>query len=246
MSAPVLEARGVALRFGGVQAADGVDVQIQARELFFIIGQNGAGKSTFLNLCTGYLRPQRGEILFQGRPITGLAPRAITRAGIARAFQHPQLFGQRSVGDNVRFAVAAHACGFWRPWRTLRAPDIETRAAALLETCALTAVAEAPAGRIAEGERKLLDVAMALALEPMLLLLDEPTSGVSHADKDALMTTLVQALRARSVTGVFVEHDMEVVSRFADRVGVWADGAMVANGAPDDVLKDPSVRSLVL
>ncbi len=246
MTVPLLEARGVELHFGGVQAAKDVNLQIFPGEFYFIIGQNGAGKSTFLNICTGYLRPQRGQILFQGRPITGLPSRVITRAGIARAFQHPQLFTRQSVFDNLRFAVAARGPGFWRPWRALNDPRFEARSQRLLELCGLEPVALQPVAKIAEGFRKLLDVALALALEPTLLLLDEPTSGVSSADKNAVMTTLAQALRDERVTAVFVEHDMEVVRRFADRVGVWANGQILTSGVPSDVLMDPHVMEFVL
>lgn len=246
MSKTLLEARHVKLQFGAVWAATDVNVTIEAGELFFIIGQNGAGKSTFLNLCTGYLEPQDGDILFRGQPITGLSPRAITRSGIARAFQHPQIFEQRTVLDNVRFAVAAHRPGFWRPWRSLAAPDIDSRARELLAACRLDHLSLLPAGKISEGERKLLDVVMALALEPALLLLDEPTSGVSHANKNTVMETIVEVLRRRAVTGVLVEHDMDVVARFADRVGVWAGGQIVAIGSADEILHDPEVKELVL
>lgn len=246
MNETLLEARHVELHFGAVWAATDVNVRIETGEFFFIIGQNGAGKSTFLNLCTGYLKPQGGEILFRGRPIAGLPPRTITRAGIARAFQHPQLFEQRSVLDNLRFAVAAHQPGFWRPWRSLAAPQIDARARELLADCGLEQLSSLPAGKIAEGERKLLDVAMALALEPVLLLLDEPTSGVSHANKHTVMTIIVEVLRRRAVTGVLVEHDMEVVARFADRVGVWAGGQIVAIGTAEEMLHDPTVKELVL
>ena len=246
MTPPLLEARGIGLHFDGVTAARDVSLQIEAGEFYFIIGQNGAGKSTFLNICTGYLRPQTGRILFKGRPITGLPPRIITRAGIARAFQHPQLFGQRSVLDNLRFAVAAHDPWFRRPWHALDHPRFDARARELLDLCDLAPVAAQPAAQISEGARKLLDVAMTLALEPALVLLDEPTSGVSTATKHDLMTTLTQALRARRATAVFVEHDMDVVERFADRVGVWADGAIVTSGDPQTVLNDPQVVEVVL
>lgn len=246
MTAPLLEARGIELHFGGVQAAKDVNLQIFPGEFYFIIGQNGAGKSTFLNICTGYLRPQRGQVLFQGRSITGLPPREITRAGIARAFQHPQLFTRQSVLDNLRFAAAARGPGFWQPWRALDDSDFEARSRHLLELCGLDSVALLPAAKVAEGFRKLLDVALALALQPTLVLLDEPTSGVSSADKHAIMTTLTRALRKERITAVFVEHDMEVVRRFADRVGVWENGQILTSGAPADVLEDPLVAELVL
>lgn len=243
--APLLETRGVAIQFGGVQAARNVSLDIYAGERFAIIGQNGAGKSTFLNLCTGYLKPVAGQVAFQGRDITGLPPRAITRLGIARAFQHPQLFGQHTVIDNLRFAVSTVG-RFWQPWTALRDRRYDVDAWDLLRLLGLQDMAHQRAMETSEGMSKLLDIAMALALRPQLLLMDEPTSGVSATEKFDIMDTLTKALRERSVTAVFVEHDMEVVRRYAHRVGVWVDGSILTTGKPEDVLNDPLVLESVL
>ena len=197
-------------------------------------------------MCTGYLRPERGEIRLGGRSIVGLTPRVITRLGVARAFQHPQLFPQRRVVDHLRFASVAGRPGFWNPFRSLDSPRPGRDVRDLVMFFGLAEMAELPVRAIPEGARKLLDVAMALALVPKLLLLDEPTSGVSSAEKVGLMTRLVAALRARGVSTVFVEHDMDVVARFADRVAVWVDGELFRLGGPEEVLADPEVKARVL
>ncbi|HUZ62431.1 MAG TPA: ATP-binding cassette domain-containing protein [Acetobacteraceae bacterium] len=243
---PVLEAEHLFLRFGGIRAVHDVSLAVAEGEILAIIGQNGAGKSTFLNMCTGYFRPQGGDIRLAGRSIIGLKPREITRLGVARAFQHPQLFPHRRVDDHIRFAHAAARGGFWSPFRPLESPQSAEEAAELLRFFDLGALAALPARSIPEGARKLLDVAMALALRPKLILLDEPTSGVSSSEKLDLMTRLVTVLRARRVSAVFVEHDMDVVARFADRVAVWVDGEVFRLSTPEKVLADPEVKARVL
>ena len=245
-SGPALEAEHLYLSFGGVQAVRDVSLTIEAGEVLAIIGQNGAGKSTFLNMCTGYLRPERGEIRIGGRSIIGLKPRAIARLGVARAFQHPQIFPQRRVVDHLRFASVAGMRDFWHPFRPLNSARSQRNVDELLTFFGLDEIAEQTLRDVPEGARKMIDVAMALALEPKLMLLDEPTSGVSSGEKISLMQRLVDALRARGVSAVFVEHDMDVVARFADRVAVWVDGELFRVGPPEQVLADPEVRERVL
>jgi branched-chain amino acid transport system ATP-binding protein len=240
MSAPLLSARGLRLAFGGVKAADGIDLDVMPGEFLAIIGPNGAGKTTFINMTTGYLRPQGGTISFDGEPILGLSPRAIVRRGIGRSFQLPQLFTEHTVIENAALALAAHA-GIWSPLAPLLAPGTRAKAEALLDRFGLGALAETRADALNEGARKLADIAMAVALEPRLLLMDEPTSGVAASEKMQVVETLVRVLRASGVTAVFVEHDMEVVARFADRVAVWSQGRIAALGPPDQVLNDPAV-----
>ena len=237
---PLLSARGLRLAFGGVKAADGIDLDVMPGEFLAIIGPNGAGKTTFINMTTGYLKPQAGSITYDGQPILGLSPRAIVRRGIGRSFQLPQLFTEHTVLENVTLAVAARA-GIWSPLAPLLRPRWRDEAVALLDRFGLRAVAEARADALNEGARKLADIAMAVALEPSLLLMDEPTSGVAAAEKMGVVETLVRVLRGAGVTAVFVEHDMEVVGRFADRVAVWSQGRIAALGPPETVLKDPAV-----
>jgi branched-chain amino acid transport system ATP-binding protein len=235
-----LSVRDLHLAFGGVRAADGIELDVAEGEFLAIIGPNGAGKTTFINMTTGYLRPTTGSIVFDGHSIVGLRPRRIVELGIARSFQLPQLFLEHTVIENVALAIAARG-GFWRPLRPLLSPDTVAEARDIIGRFGLAAMADRGAGTLNEGTRKLTDIAMAVALKPRLLLMDEPTSGVAAADKMEMVTTLARVLRDTGVTAVFVEHDMEVVARFADRVAVWSQGRISALGPPDVVLNDPNV-----
>ena len=241
----LLEARNLSLAFGGVKAADGIDLDVLRGEFLAIIGPNGAGKTTFINMTTGYLRPNAGTIAYEGEVISGLSPRAIVKRGIARSFQLPQLFTEHTVLENAALALAARD-GIWSPLRPLLRRRWRDEARALLDRFGLTPVADARADALNEGARKLADIAMAAALEPRLLLMDEPTSGVAASEKMAVVETLARVLRETGVTAVFVEHDMDVVERFADRVAVWSQGRIVALGPPDQVLADPEVQREVI
>jgi branched-chain amino acid transport system ATP-binding protein len=238
--APLLSARGLRLAFGGVKAADGIDLDVMPGEFLAIIGPNGAGKTTFINMSTGYLKPQAGTIEYDGQPIIGLSPRAIVRRGIGRSFQLPQLFTEHTVLENAALAIAAHA-GIWSPFTPLLRRSYHDQAMALLDRFGLAPVAQSRADALNEGARKLADIAMAVALQPRLVLMDEPTSGVAAAEKMGIVETLVRVLRDTGVTAVFVEHDMDVVARFADRVAVWSQGRIAALGPPQQVLTDPTV-----
>jgi branched-chain amino acid transport system ATP-binding protein len=242
---PLLSARGLRLAFGGVKAADGIDLDVMPGEFLAIIGPNGAGKTTFINMTTGYLRPQGGTITYEGAEITGRPPREIVRRGIARSFQLPQLFSEHTVEENAALAVAARE-GVWSPFRPLLRPAWREEARALLDRFGLLPVAAQRADALNEGTRKLADIAMAVALKPRLLLMDEPTSGVAASEKMAVVETLARVLRAAGVTAVFVEHDMDVVERFADRVAVWSQGRIAALGEPARILADPAVQREVI
>jgi branched-chain amino acid transport system ATP-binding protein len=245
MSEALLSARGLSLAFGGVKAADGIDLDVMRGEFLAIIGPNGAGKTTFINMTTGYLRPNAGTIAYEGRTITGMSPRAIVRLGIARSFQLPQLFLEHTVEQNVALAVASRH-GIWSPLRPLLRASHREEAADLLARFGLSGIAGSRADALNEGARKLADIAMAVALQPRLLLMDEPTSGVAASEKMAIVETLVAVLREAKVTAVFVEHDMDVVERFADRVAVWSQGRIAALGPPAQVLADPAVQREVI
>ena len=240
MSAPLLQAEDLHMSFGGIKAAEGISLTVNPGERLAIIGPNGAGKTTFINMTTGYLRPQRGRIRLDGRDITRRPPRAIARLGVARSFQIPQLFTEHTTLDNLLLAAAARDRS-WQPWRRLRALDARAEMLELLALVNLRDAADHVITELPEGMRKLIDIAMALALRPKLLLMDEPTSGVSSTEKFAIMDTLLHALERREVTAVFVEHDMEVVSKYAARVAVWNQGLIVADGPPAQVLSDPAV-----
>ncbi|KMO42680.1 ABC transporter ATP-binding protein [Methylobacterium tarhaniae] len=241
----LLSAKGLRLAFGGLKAADGIDLDVEAGEFLAIIGPNGAGKTTFINMTTGYLKPQGGTIAFEGRPILGLSPRRIVGLGVARSFQLPQLFTEHTVLQNVALAVAARE-GVWSVLNPLLRPRFRDEASELISRFGLTRIAEVRADALNEGARKLVDIAMAVALRPRLLLMDEPTSGVAAAEKMAIVETLVRVLREARVTAVFVEHDMEVVGRFADRVAVWGQGRIAALGPPGQILNDPEVQRTVI
>lgn len=245
MSQPLLKAENLQISFHGVKAADGVNLEINEGEFLAIIGPNGSGKTTLLNLCTGYLKPTAGEVYLDGRPITRLSPRAIAKRGIARAFQIPQLFADHTVIENVMLSVAARL-NFWQMLAPLDRPRYREEAMELLQMFNLEGHADDVASTLPEGRRKLLDIAVALALKPRLVLLDEPTSGVSAIERFALMETLMSALRQAKVTALFVEHDMDVVKRYAERVLVWNRGHVMTQGRPEEVLQDERVIESVV
>ncbi len=241
----LLVCEGIQIRFGGVVAADGVDIEILEGENLAIIGPNGAGKTTFLNICTGYLKPTTGRVLFEDRDITKRSPRAITRLGIARAFQIPQLFLEHTALENMLIAASARD-RIWNPFVPMARIDARRDMIALLDLLGVADTADQITGELPEGTRKLIDIALALALRPRLLFMDEPTSGVASAEKFEIMEVLINALAQRDVTAVFVEHDMEVVERYADRVAVWNGGRIQKIGTVDDVLNDADVRRDVI
>ncbi len=235
----MLSSRNLAKHFDGVVAADDVSVEIAAGERVGLIGSNGAGKTTFVNLITGYLKPDAGAIALDGRDITALGPRAIMRLGVARSFQIPQLCAEMSVLDNM---LVAAACGD-RGLSFFRSSHTEEKVSAslkLLATFGLAGHAQRRVGELPGGVRKLLDIALAMSGRPKLLLLDEPTSGVSVEEKFPLMDTVMSALGGETV--LFVDHDMDIVTRYASRVIAYYSGRVLADGAPGAVLADEDVR----
>jgi branched-chain amino acid transport system ATP-binding protein len=243
---PILQTIDLTRSFDMVKAADAINVTIGHGEVVGIVGANGSGKTTFLNLITGYVKPDRGRILIMGRESAGLPPRLITKRGIARSFQIPQLYTGLSVQENVLLSLAAASgkgLGFWRP--LYQGPWVE-ESLEILDRFGLKGYTERPVGELPEGGRKLLDIALSFALKPRLLLMDEPTSGVSIEDKFQVMETLVRVLQQSAITTIFVEHDMEVVQRYGRRVLVFDNGRVIADGDPASVLADPEVRKAVL
>ena len=240
----LLEAHGVNKRFGAVVAAADISIAIAAGERVSLIGSNGAGKTTFVNMITGYLKPDSGRIALEGRDITPLEPRAITRLGVARSFQIPQLCGDLTVLDNMLVANACHdqRLSFWQP---ARSPEALDRAHALLERFALAEHRERRVAELPGGVRKLLDIAMALTAAPKLLLLDEPTSGVSAEEKFPMMDTIMRALGEDAMSVLFVEHDMDIVERYASRVVAFYSGRIIADGPPSQALATDDVRRYV-
>ena len=244
---PLLECRGLSRRFGGLVAVDAVDLSIEPGEVRAVIGPNGAGKSTLFNVITGVLPPSDGEIYFAGERITGLPVHRVIQKGVARTFQLTHLFPALSARENVRIAAQARQAGRWRPLAG-GALFATTAAAAdaALELMRLADVADVNAGVLSHGNQRLLEVAMALAQRPRLLLLDEPTQGLSVEETDQAVRILGDMLGAGGLTVILVEHDMEVVFRLADKITVLHRGRVIADGAPDAVKANAEVQSAYL
>jgi branched-chain amino acid transport system ATP-binding protein len=246
MSDPIVAARGLTKRFGAVIAADDVTIEIRPREILGVIGANGAGKTTFVNMVTGYLEPDQGTILFRGADITGLPPREVTRLGIRRSFQVAQLFPNLSVRDNVLVAIASAERRRTSLTAALRTPDSIAQVEAILARLGLQDASARATTELPQGRRKLLDIALAMVGHSTVLLLDEPTSGISAGEKFPLMDLVLQAVAAEEAAVLFVEHDMELVERYAQRVVAFYEGRVIADGNPAAVLADPDVRRYVV
>ena len=244
MSTPLLSARGLGKKFGAVVAADDLCIDIAAGQRLSIIGSNGAGKTTFVNMVTGYLKPDEGCIELDGQDITQLTHQRIADMGICRSFQIPQLCQELTVLENLLVAVAA-ADGRLSLWRPAGNKLWRERAQVLLEKFALQADANRQVLELAGGVRKLLDIAMALARAPRLLLLDEPTSGVSADEKFPAMERVMEALQGEAATILFVEHDMDIVARFSERVIAFYSGRVIADGPPAEVMANLEVRRYI-
>jgi len=232
--------------FGSVMAADNVSVDITENEVIGIIGANGAGKTSFVNMITGYLKPDSGQILYEGRDITALVSRDITRLGICRSFQVPQVFSSATVFENLLIALGATQPSLGAMLRPLHQEERIREAEVLLERYSLTDYRGQESSLLPQGIRKLMDIAMAVVSHPRLLLLDEPTSGVSADEKFGIMDTIMTALKVTKVTTLFVEHDMEIIGRYAERVLAFYDGGIIADGPPGEVLENDQVRQYVI
>jgi branched-chain amino acid transport system ATP-binding protein len=242
----VLETRALDKRFDAVVAAADISVTIEEGEVVGIIGANGAGKTTFINMVTGYLTPSSGTIAWRGSDITGLPPRRVTRLGICRSFQIPQLFLGLTALDNLIVALGT-ARGRWlTAWRPLKSADMVAEAGATLARFGIEAYAHHEAATLPQGIRKLLDIAMAVVGRPSLVLLDEPTSGISTDEKFPIMDRIMAALAGERLTVLFVEHDMEIVERYARRVLAFYDGRVIADGPTAETLASPEVRRYVI
>jgi branched-chain amino acid transport system ATP-binding protein len=248
MNAPILSVRDLGKHFGPMVAARDITVSVPAQQTVGVIGSNGAGKTTFINMITGHLRPTEGTIQFEGRDITGLPSRSITAMGISRSFQVAQIFPSLTVFENM--CAAAAICrapkDFLGHIRTpFRSRESVAEAETLLELFQIARYRNTVAVTLPQGVRKLLDIGMAVAGSPRLVLLDEPTSGISIEEKFDLMQVIMLALRNRKITVLFVEHDMEIVERFAERVLAFYDGTVIADGTPAATLGDARVQTLI-
>ncbi|MDX1488583.1 MAG: ABC transporter ATP-binding protein [Acidiferrobacterales bacterium] len=246
MAVPVLETRSLHKNFGAVIAAADINITVEESEVIGIIGANGAGKTTLVNMITGYLEPSAGSIHYAGRNITSLSPREITRLGISRSFQIPQLFAELPVLDNLLIALGVARSVQHGFWRRLRNDEMLGEAQTTLDRYGIAGYRDQTAGMLPQGVRKLLDIAMAMVGKPKLVLLDEPTSGISVDEKFMIMDTLIGALQQQAVTVLFVEHDMEIVERYAPRVVAFYDGHIIADGPAAQVLAADDVRQYVV
>ncbi len=241
----LLDARGLQKRYGGVQAVADVSFVVGAGERVALIGPNGAGKSTCFNLIGGQVRPDAGDVRLDGHPITGMRPRELFRRGVGRTFQITATFASMQVVENVQVALDSHRGASLRPFG--RATKLHRDdAIALLAQVGLDAQADRPCAQLAYGDLKRLELAVALANTPRLLLMDEPTAGMAPRERHALMDLVTQLTRARGVSVLFTEHDMDIVFAHADRLLVLDRGRLVAQGLPADVRRDPEVQRIYL
>jgi branched-chain amino acid transport system ATP-binding protein len=243
----LLEIDRLTRRFGGVVAVDDVSMRVAEGEVRAVIGPNGAGKSTLFHLITGVLKPTAGEVRFAGDRMTGLSADDICQRGVSRTFQLTALFPEMTARENARLAAQARGARRWQPYGgdTIFAVA-DRRGDAALERLGLTDVAHRPAGLLSHGDQRLLEVAMGLAQQPRLLLLDEPTQGLSVEETAQAVDTLASLLADGGLTVLLVEHDMEVVFRLAHRITVLHRGAVIADDVPEAVRANPAVQSAYL
>lgn len=241
----MIEAHGVGWQVGGARILEDISISVGAGELLGIIGPNGAGKSSLVNILSGVRRPTRGRVVLDGRDVSRLGTAARARRGLARSFQTSALFDGLSAGENVRLAIQASRPGGLSLVRSAARAAAPGQVEALLERVRMPGRAAVPAGGLSHGDRRKLELAMALASEPTVLLLDEPMAGVSAEDVDGL-TTIIGEVRDAGVAVLMVEHHMHVVLGLADRVAVLHHGRLLACGSADDVTSDAQVQQAYL
>jgi len=243
----LLETVNLRKRFGETRACDDLNFVVNQGEFLSLVGSNGAGKTSLVNLISAHLTPDSGRILFEDRDITFTSVTDRIKGGIARSFQIVNLFDGLSVFDNVALSI------FSRDGKSVRMisladrdADVRRETREVLDQFGLSDKGEVLAGGLAQGERKLLDVAVAYALRPKLLFLDEPTSGVSTGEKAKIMDTVSSVVRAGTVTAVIIEHDMDVVFRYSDRIVMMHEGRFLADGSPDEIRANKDVANILL
>jgi branched-chain amino acid transport system ATP-binding protein len=244
----ILHVADVEKRFGGVAALADVDLQVEEGTVHAIIGPNGAGKSTLLNVCVGAIKPDSGAVIFDGNTLTGRKPHQINQLGVSRVFQTPQIFPDLSLLQNVMIPAFAHRDGAFRfNWLKNLAGESAIRDSAehVLEDVGLLEIRNEEAGSLSRGDKRRLELAMCLIQGPRLLLLDEPTAGMSRHDTNQTIA-LLSRIKSRGMTKVIIEHDMHVVFSLADKISVLAQGRIIAEGSPDAVRANPRVKEAYL
>jgi branched-chain amino acid transport system ATP-binding protein len=242
----ILQTNNLSIQFGGVVGASDISVTVNKGEVIGVIGANGAGKTTFVNLVTGYLKPSSGTIHYMGNDVTRLTPREITDLGIRRSFQIPQLFDEMTALDNMLTAQSVAPKVVRSFWMPLQRSDTMEIAMKRLEHFGIVDSAQQEVSMLPQGVRKILDIAMATVGEPQLVMLDEPTSGVSAEEKFEVMDIVMDAFAQQEVTVMFIEHDMELVERYANRVLAFYNGMVIADADSRQALADPQVREYVV
>ena len=243
-----LEVSGLKKSFGGLKALNDVNLTVQFGTVHAIIGPNGAGKSTLLNAFVGRLIPDAGSVVFDGISLVGKQPHEINQAGVVRVFQTPEIFGELSLLDNVLIPAFSHRDGEFKlnGWsRAAEQAHVHEVAKHMLEDVGLYGKRDMIANSLSRGDKRRLELAMCLSQEPKLLLLDEPTAGMSRADTNSTID-LLQRLGDGKVTKIIIEHDMHVVFSLAEKISVMAQGAIIAEGAPDAIKNDPRVQEAYL
>jgi branched-chain amino acid transport system ATP-binding protein len=239
----LLKVQGLGKSFGGVRAVDGIDFELAAGELLALIGPNGAGKSTTFNMVNGQLRPDAGSISLDGRELVGLKPRQIWRMGVSRTFQIAETFSSLTVVENVQMALLsadAKLFSLWKPAAAHRRDD----ALRLLAQVGMAEQADRPCSELAYGDVKRVELAIAMANEPKLLLMDEPTAGMAPRERNDLMALTKKLVVDRGLAVLFTEHSMDVVFAYADRMIVLARGRLIAQGKPADIRDHPKVQEV--
>jgi len=242
---PLLQVDGIGKAFDGFAAVIAVSFVVRAGEIVALIGPNGAGKSTCFDMLNGQIRPDAGSVRVNGVPVSGRPPRFVWRLGVGRTFQIPAAFASMSVAENVQMALLSSARRLWRLWGNAGAA-FRREAEELLDLVGMKAQADRASAELAYGDLKRLDLAIALANRPMLLLMDEPTAGMAPRERVELMRLAAAIARERRIGVLFTEHDMDVVFEHADRVMVLSRGRLIAEGDPQSVRSDPEVRAIYL
>ena len=245
MSANILEVEGLHKHFGGLHVTCGVNFAMEEGEQSAIIGPNGAGKSTFMNLLTGYYPPDAGKVVFAGEDITGLPPHKVARRGISRAFQVSSIFGKMTVGENVRAAVHAQMRATFRLFAPARSIGVD-ETARVLELCGMQGRRDLMAGELAQGDKKRLELAIALAGKPRLLFLDEPTAGMSIEEARSTMELVDRLNRELKLTVLFTEHDMGIVFNHARKLTLLHRGEIIVQGTPAEVRANETAQKVYL